>query len=87
MGVYLSGAAIERVDRRGRAVKDDDFLVRFNAHHEAIPFLLPRRNNSTHWRLVLDTARADDPFVSREFETQVEYPLAGRSLVVLTRSA
>jgi glycogen operon protein len=87
MGVYLWGAAIERVDRRGRAVKDDDFLVLFNAHHEAIPFLLPRRNSSTHWRRVLDTARADDPFVTQEFETQVEYPLAGRSLVVLTRTA
>jgi hypothetical protein len=38
-------------------------------------------------RRVLDTARADDPFVTQEFETQVEYPLAGRSLVVLTRTA
>jgi len=87
IGVYLSGTAIERVDRRGRAVTDDDFLVLFNAHHEPIPFLLPGPSSSMHWTLVLDTARADNPFVAEKYDTHVEYPLAARSLVVLTRSA
>jgi glycogen operon protein len=75
------------VDRRGRPVRDDDFLVLFNAHHEAIPFLLPRRDSAIHWTLVLDTALEPDPFESRIHESQSEYPLAGRSLVVLTRAA
>jgi glycogen operon protein len=87
IGIYLHGSTIERVDRRGRPVRDDDFLVLFNAHHEAIPFLLPRRDSAIHWTLVLDTALEPDPFESRVHESQSEYPLAGRSLVVLTRAA
>ena len=37
LGVYLAGGAIERIDRRGRPVKDENFLVLLNAHHETIP--------------------------------------------------
>ena len=48
LGLYLAGAAIERRDRRGRSVKDNNFLLLFNAHHEPIPFQLaaPPRGQS-----------------------------------------
>ena len=29
-------------DARGRPVTDDDFVVLFNAHHDAVPFTLAR---------------------------------------------
>ncbi|MGH8299658.1 MAG: glycogen debranching protein GlgX, partial [Steroidobacteraceae bacterium] len=40
LGLYLAGAAIERRDRRGRLVTDNNFVLLCNAHHEPIPFQL-----------------------------------------------
>jgi hypothetical protein len=39
--VYLIGEALEEQDERGQWVKDDDFLLLLNGHHEAIRFTLP----------------------------------------------
>jgi glycogen operon protein len=82
LGVYLGGSALEEIDRRGRQVTDDDFLVLFNAHHEAIAFRLPDFGGS--WSVLLDTARenGDAPFVNAPGST---YPLEGRSLALLQR--
>src|SRR5205085_1386798 len=41
MGVYLEGQALDEADARGRPVSDDDYLVRFSAHHEQEPFTWP----------------------------------------------
>jgi isoamylase len=86
VGVYLSGAAIQRVDRRGRPVADDNFLVLFNAHHEAIPFVLPELHVGSTWISVLDTAADAMPFESRLFPPKSQYSLQGRAIAVLTES-
>jgi isoamylase len=95
LGVYLSGASIERLDRRGRPVRDDDFLVLFNAHHEPIEFSLPAFHADRAWYVVLDTARNLLPHLdargailaSRESgrvqAADERYALQGRSLAVL----
>ena len=82
LGVYLAGSGIQRVDRRGRPIRDDDFLLLFNAHHETVPFVLPQMHADSRWSRVLDTARADDPFEEEEFVTGSSYPLEGRSLAL-----
>src|SRR5262249_13843156 len=61
LGVYLAGAAIERIDRRGRAVRDANFLVLINAHHELIPFKLPQFTPRTEWHTLMDTATGAAP--------------------------
>ncbi len=84
LGVFLSGAAIERVDRRGRAVKDANFLVLINAHHEAIPFVLPSfAGEAGRWRSILDTAREQASFEPRHYSASEKYDLQGRSLALL----
>jgi glycogen operon protein len=84
LGLLLSGAAIERMDRRGRPVEDADFLVLFNAHHDRIPFrLVAAAADEPRWLRVLDTALDPDPFDVRAFAVGTDYPLEGRSLVVL----
>ena len=35
LGVYLAGDALDEVDARGRPVRDDNFLLLFNAHHDS----------------------------------------------------
>ena len=84
LGVYLAGSAIERVDRRGRPIKDDDFLVLFNAHYEAVPFVLPRFRDGLRWVRVLDTAVVPAVEVGTHLAPGASYPLQGRSLALLT---
>jgi len=87
LGVYLSGAAMERSDGRGRPVKDNNFLLLFNAHHETIPFRMPDFLLDKAWWTELDTASAHHPFEQRRLAGDAEYPLQGRSLVLLRETA
>jgi glycogen operon protein len=83
LGVYMAGTAIERVDKRGRPVKDNNFLMLFNAHHEEIPFVLPEFHAGGAWLLVLDTANDAHPFEQRHFDAGARLPLQGRSMAAL----
>ena len=64
LGVYLAGGAIRRFGRRGRAIKDSDFLLLVNAHHEPIEFRIAEKLSGKTWSTVIDTANADDPFAA-----------------------
>jgi isoamylase len=85
LGVYLSGAALDRIDRRGRALADDNFLLLFNAHYESIDFVLPRFRPDHHWVPLLDTA-LEGP-AGEAFTADARYRLRGRSLALLTEEA
>ncbi len=87
LGVYLAGAAIERSDGRGRPVKDSNFLLLFNAHHETIPFTMPTFLKDRSWWTELDTSMEENPFVRRRHAADTPYPLQGRSLVLLRETA
>ncbi|HEX3843703.1 MAG TPA: glycogen debranching protein GlgX [Steroidobacteraceae bacterium] len=87
LGLYLAGAAIERRDRRGRLVTDNDFLLLCNAHHEPIPFQLSDPLAQKVWWTVLDTAAATAPFAQQRLEPGTRYTLQGRSLALLRETA
>jgi glycogen operon protein len=86
LGVYLAGGAIERRGRRGEPIRDSDFMLLMNAHHEAIPFRIADILSSKPWTAVLDTALAE-PFALRAIRGEEGYPLQGRSLVLLQELA
>ena len=96
LGVWLSGAGVGEMDARGQPVKDDNFLLLFNAHHDTIPFKLPamgpagirQAGPAARWRALVDTApEADGRHESPEpLETGAQYPLQGRSLVLLIQT-
>jgi glycogen operon protein len=54
--VFLNGLAIPAPDRRGNVVRDDCFLVVFNAHDEAITFTLPEEEYGPEWYIEIDTS-------------------------------
>jgi glycogen operon protein len=83
LGVYLAGTVIERVDKRGKPVHDNNFLALFNAHHERIDFLLPEFHAGGEWQVVLDTANAAHPFEQKRFQAGSKFPLEGRSMALL----
>jgi glycogen operon protein len=87
LGVYLAGTAIERVDKRGRPVRDNNFLTLVNAHHEKIDFLLPEFHAGGGWQAVLDTSNAKHPFEQKAYEAGAMYPLQGRSMALLISTA
>ena len=85
IGLMLSGQTMDVRDSCGEPVTDDTYVLFFNAHHDKLPFRLPRlRTSRAGWELVLDTARE-----AGFLEERVQYPAAGtlelvdRSLVVL----
>jgi glycogen operon protein len=85
LGVYLSGAELDEMDERGNPLRDDDFIVLINAHHEAIPFLLPDYGRQDNWFCLMDTAYENGLGTDGRFAVSTEYPLQGRSLVLLMR--
>ena len=50
--LFLDGSKLEWLDENGELVKDNDFLLLFNAHHEAMEFALPKDG----WKTVLSTS-------------------------------
>ena len=56
LAVFLNGSAIGEKDIRGRVVKDNDFLMCFNAHYEPIVFRVPTTFYAEEWVGELDTA-------------------------------
>jgi glycogen operon protein len=81
LGVYLAGEALTETDARGRPLRDEDFLVLFNAHHETVPFRLPAYGG--RWLALLDTSFQDGLAPDGSFDAGAEYALQGRSLTLL----
>ncbi|OHU28267.1 glycogen debranching enzyme GlgX [Mycobacteroides chelonae] len=54
--VQLNGDAIPEPDSAGLPIRDDSFLLCFNAHWENIEFNLPATERGRSWAVALDTA-------------------------------
>ncbi len=85
--VSLSGEAVDEVDERGQRVRDENFLLLLNAHHEGIPFTLPSATPESGWIALIDTScqttRRPDAF----YKGGSAYPLQARSLALLVERA
>ena len=85
LGVYLGGETMGERDRRWRQIRDDNLLLLFNSHHEAIPFRLPELDHGHAWQSVLDTHLAGGLDLDGRFPGHAHYPLQGRSLALLVQ--
>jgi glycogen operon protein len=84
MGVFLNGEAISEPDTRGQRVRDDSFLMLFNAHYEDLAFTMPDGAYGSTWEVVLDTAT---PVRVDRLELKAGSPVdvEARSMMVLRR--
>jgi isoamylase len=82
IGVFLNGDELRTETPRGEEVRDDSFLLLFNAHFEDISFRLPARRFATHWELVLSTGRAESDRLVPGGNVAVE----SRSIAVFRRA-
>jgi isoamylase len=87
LGMRIVGASGECDE--GEDAAAGTLLVLLNAYHEELPFVLPEAGaESTQWEVLLDTRSAeppkgeDGPLI---YDVGDEYPLAGRTLVLLRR--
>ncbi|MBU1692035.1 MAG: glycogen debranching protein GlgX [Gammaproteobacteria bacterium] len=83
LGVFLGGESMQEQDQRGQLIRDKNFLLLFNSHHETIPFILPVLCEGGVWQSVLDTHLAGGLELDGQFQDGDTYPLAGRSLALL----
>jgi isoamylase len=83
LGVYLAGEALNETDAMGRAVRDSNFLLLFNAHHEDVAFRLPQFTPSARWLAVMDTAYEDGLARDGVFEPMQRYTVKARALALL----
>jgi len=83
IGVFLNGDELNAETPRGQEMRDDSFLLLFNAHFEEISFRLPARRFGTRWELVLATGNFDGERLVSGGEATIE----SRSLAVLRRAA
>jgi len=82
IGVFLNGDELRMETRSGDEVRDDSFLILFNAFFDDIAFRLPARRLGSRWALELQTGRV-------EFERLVpgaEVLVEARSVAVLRRA-
>jgi glycogen operon protein len=72
LGLFLNGDAIHTLDEHGQRVVDDSFYVMFNAHSEAVEFVLPESKWGEQWTIAFDTSTTPD---------HVDVDATGRALV------
>lgn len=82
LGIYLNGKGIHNLDARGEPIVDDSFYVIFNAHHEALEYILPEKKYGREWKKILDTF--DGTIGEGEtFQAQEKITVEGRSIILL----
>jgi glycogen operon protein len=81
IGVFLNGEELKAETKSGEEVRDDSFLLLFNAHFEDITFRLPARRFGAHWEVVLTTGRFEGERLVPGADVLVET----RSIAVLRR--
>ncbi len=82
IGVFLNGDELRTETRSGEEVRDESFLLLFNAFFDDITFRLPARRLGLRWHVELATGRYEAERLSYGSEVVVE----ARSLVVLRRA-
>ena len=92
LAVFLNGEAITEPGAGGEPVRDEHFLLLFNAHSDAVRFVLPGAGHADGWHLVVDTAAppsrpstgaGDSPAV---LSSGMAVDVTGRSVMVLSAS-
>lgn len=83
--IFLNGD-LGYVDRRGEPVRDDDFLLLFNAHGEDVFFQLALQEQERPWQIVINTStRIENGEEGKKQSETLQVKVEGRSVIVLTR--
>jgi glycogen operon protein len=84
LAVVLNGDALRELDEDGNQVRDDSFLLLFNAHHEPLPFTMPPPEFGERWGVTIDTS-AELGERDAQAAAGETLDVAARSMIVLSR--
>jgi glycogen operon protein len=79
------GRQTGELDEDGKPLHSDTVLIMFNAYHDKLKFVLPPYHGK-QWTAQLDTAQTDGRPAKDQWHAGERYPVAGRSLVLMTQS-
>ena len=82
--VFLNGDALRELDDDGRVVRDDSFLLLFNAHYEPLEFTIPAQSFGRTWTVVIDTSAGLD-LEARALKAKQSLTVPDRTILVLSR--
>lgn len=83
LAVFLSGHGIHSAGERGEQLVDDSFYLIFNAHHDALDFVLPKEKKYGHtWKKVIDTSGAEEGGDDDAYPAGKSVQIAGRAIHV-----
>ncbi len=77
LGVLLRG------EDKGNGAHTNDCILLMNSYHEEISFKLPPEKLGKTWKVLIDTDQPDAGINSSIYKAGKDYPLKGRSLVLL----
>jgi glycogen operon protein len=83
IGVRWVGDMLGDVDEQGNPIKGDTLLLLLNANWEETKFKLPEVAPGDIWQLLIDTAEPDRAPPKRIFGAAEDYPIYGRTLVLM----
>jgi len=84
--VFLNGEAITERGRRGEPIRDDSFLVLFNAGERDLEFTVPADRFGQAWQKELDTAKPQEPRDAAGIKPGDRLEVPGRSVQLLRRA-
>jgi isoamylase len=88
IGVFLNGDELQMTTPRGEDVRDESFLMLFNAHHDPLTFRMPTRRFGQRWELELSTADPEaDGDEAPSWAAREELEVESRSIVLLRKVA
>ncbi|MFP4288472.1 MAG: glycogen debranching protein GlgX [Bacteroidota bacterium] len=84
IGVYLSGEGVLGLTQEGKKIKDDNFYIIFNAHHQKQSFKLPPKEWGDEWILIMDSDTGHFYAENHQkFKASEEVTAEGRSVILL----
>ncbi|HEX7311209.1 MAG TPA: glycogen debranching protein GlgX [Gaiellaceae bacterium] len=86
IGVFLNGDELNMTTPSGDDLRDESFLVLFNAHHEPMTFRMPTRRFGSRWTLELSTSEPELERDARAWSARQEETVESRSILLLRRA-
>jgi isoamylase len=81
LGMFMDGNAPEIRDPEGLEVRDHNYLVLLNAHHESVDFKIPKSLSNSKWKVALNTFQTTTAGGQEIARRTIR--IEGRSLIVL----
>ena len=83
IGVFLNGRKLGDISPSAQPVKDDDFLILLNCHHEPVDFFLPELESDRDWEMVFNTKNPSFEKIPIPISAGQSIPLIERSMALL----